>query len=245
MFPSDNAWNQDVSQLPVDANSSGYISYILRSASYLHADFGSNPTYGIPYVVVPANQPMVPVTFTAYADESDPGPYPIPSNAPIQRSRPPCAGAPPGGMQALRDLCQQLQRVDRVAGRERRGLRSAQQRAAHAGLDVGGCRGAADPARGSSVMMRCWPARSSMRSGSRSRSCNALTSCRPRTTPVTSPTRTRRRWLPPAVACRLQHHRFLRPGARRAGGAAPLWHDRGRQRHELVHFGDGSALGRR
>ena len=52
MFPSDNAWNQDVSQLPVDANSSGYISYILRSASYLHADFGSNPTYGIPYVVV-------------------------------------------------------------------------------------------------------------------------------------------------------------------------------------------------
>lgn len=84
MFPSDNAWNQDVSQLPVDANSSGYISYILRSASYLHADFGSNPTYGIPYVVVPANQPMVPVTFTAYADESDPGPYPIPSNAPIE-----------------------------------------------------------------------------------------------------------------------------------------------------------------
>lgn len=84
MFPADNAWNRDVSQDPVDPNSADYIDYILQSESFLHADFGSNPSYGIPYVVVPATQPMVPVTFTAYADESDPGPYPIPSNAPIE-----------------------------------------------------------------------------------------------------------------------------------------------------------------
>ena len=84
MFPGDNAWNRDVSGDPVDPNSNAYINYILQSRTYLHADFGSNPDYGIPYVVVPASQPLVPITFTAYADESDPGPYPIPSNAPIE-----------------------------------------------------------------------------------------------------------------------------------------------------------------
>lgn len=50
----------------------------------LHPDFGSDPSYGIPYVVVPAGQPKVPITFTAYGDESDPGPYPVPPNAPIE-----------------------------------------------------------------------------------------------------------------------------------------------------------------
>jgi hypothetical protein len=50
----------------------------------LHPDFGSNPDYGIPYVIVPAGQPKVPITFTAYGDQSDPGPYPVPSNAPIE-----------------------------------------------------------------------------------------------------------------------------------------------------------------
>ena len=38
---------------------------------------------GIPYVVVPGTQKKVPVTFK-YADESDPGPYPIPPDAPIE-----------------------------------------------------------------------------------------------------------------------------------------------------------------
>jgi hypothetical protein len=52
----------------------------------LHPDFGANwdgGPFGIPYVVVPGTQPKVPVTFD-YADESDPGPYPIPANAPIE-----------------------------------------------------------------------------------------------------------------------------------------------------------------
>lgn len=84
VFPADNAWNRDISQEPVDANSADYIAYILRSRTYLHADFGSNPDYGIPFVVVPATQPAVPITFDAYADESDPGPYPIPADAPIE-----------------------------------------------------------------------------------------------------------------------------------------------------------------
>ena len=50
----------------------------------LHPDFGENPGYGIPYVVVPANQPLVPITYTAYGDESDPGPFPIPLDAPVE-----------------------------------------------------------------------------------------------------------------------------------------------------------------
>lgn len=88
MFPADNAWNRDISADPVDPNSDNYIQFILNSRSNdtdrLHPDFGANPTYGIPYVVVPPNQPLVPINFTAYGDESDPGPYPIPSDAPVE-----------------------------------------------------------------------------------------------------------------------------------------------------------------
>ena len=52
----------------------------------LHPDFGT--TYkgapsGIPYVVVSGNQARVPVEFK-WPDESDPGPYPIPLDAPIE-----------------------------------------------------------------------------------------------------------------------------------------------------------------
>ncbi len=85
IFPSDNAWNQDVSTLPVDSRSANYIASInAGGATRLHPDFGSDPSYGIPFVVVPASQPLVPITFVEYADESDPGPYPIPANAPVE-----------------------------------------------------------------------------------------------------------------------------------------------------------------
>ena len=86
VFPQDNAWNKDISSAPLHANSAGYISRIaaLGGNQKLHADFGSDPTYGIPYVIVPSTQPGVPITFTAYGDESDPGPYPVPANAPVE-----------------------------------------------------------------------------------------------------------------------------------------------------------------
>lgn len=85
MFPADNPWNRDVSNDPVDPNSAAYIQSISASGRpNLHPDFGSNPDYGIPYVVVPADQPMVPVEFVSWPDESDPGPYPIPADAPIE-----------------------------------------------------------------------------------------------------------------------------------------------------------------
>ena len=83
VFPSDNPWNRDISNDPVDSNSANYISHMNGGTKYLHPDFGSNPTYGIPFVVVSGTQPKVPVNFD-YSDESDPGPYPIPPDAPIE-----------------------------------------------------------------------------------------------------------------------------------------------------------------
>jgi hypothetical protein len=86
MFPADNIWNVPIDTLPVDANSDAYINTIGRSTG-LHPDFGANwngGPFGIPYLIVPSNQPLEPINFTAYGDESDPGPYPIPLNAPIE-----------------------------------------------------------------------------------------------------------------------------------------------------------------
>jgi hypothetical protein len=86
IFPADDPWNQEVTGLPVDENSDKYMAAMGASGSSsktLHPDFGSDPTYGIPYVVVPGSQPKVPITFE-YDDESDKGPYPIPANAPIE-----------------------------------------------------------------------------------------------------------------------------------------------------------------
>ncbi|MFN2581701.1 MAG: hypothetical protein ABR498_03050 [Candidatus Dormibacteria bacterium] len=84
VFPPGNSWNEDVSTLAVDPNSSNYVAAINSSRQYLHADFGSDPAYGIPFSVVSGSQPFAPITFTAYGDESDPGPYPVPQNAPVE-----------------------------------------------------------------------------------------------------------------------------------------------------------------
>jgi hypothetical protein len=85
MFPADNAWNQDISQTALHPRSAQIIAQIQADGlDYLHPDFGENPDYGIPYVVVPASQPEVPITYTAYGNESDPGPFPIPLDAPIE-----------------------------------------------------------------------------------------------------------------------------------------------------------------
>lgn len=83
VFPADNAWNRDVSALPVDPRSADYVASI-GATTNLHADFGGGGAYGIPYITGPGNQPPVRVTFDAYGDESDPGPYPIPLTAPIE-----------------------------------------------------------------------------------------------------------------------------------------------------------------
>jgi hypothetical protein len=92
IFPADNDWNQDISTAPIDPLNTQIIAQI--STAIIHADFGAglynNEPIGIPYTVVCGSQPKVSVTFRAnsydgnYGDESDPGPYPIPSNAPIE-----------------------------------------------------------------------------------------------------------------------------------------------------------------
>jgi len=86
-FPSDNLWNKDISGVAVDSNSANYISYIGSSVG-LHPDFGSGEydgSYmGIPYTVVGSSQALIPITYTAYGDESDSGPMPIPLTAPIE-----------------------------------------------------------------------------------------------------------------------------------------------------------------
>lgn len=84
-FPADNPWNTPIDKLPVHANSSAYVASIGPDRG-LHPDFGANwngGPFGIPYIVSDGTAPGVPVSFE-YADESDPGPYPIPDNTPIE-----------------------------------------------------------------------------------------------------------------------------------------------------------------
>lgn len=84
-FPDDNPWNTDVSQAPVDANAATLLASIGLDRG-LHPDFGTvwnGSPNGIPYMVVAGDQPRVKVDFE-YADESDPGPYPIPPDVPIE-----------------------------------------------------------------------------------------------------------------------------------------------------------------
>jgi hypothetical protein len=85
IFPYDNWWNLSVVGAPLDPDSEAIIAWIGETRP-LHPDFGP-PPYGIPYVGVGEDQPLVPVTFVLYGDESDPGApghppgYPIPDEA--------------------------------------------------------------------------------------------------------------------------------------------------------------------
>jgi hypothetical protein len=83
VLPADNAWNSKVDSLPVRNNSSALISNISATRN-LHPDFGGGGQYGIPNIVVPASEPKRAMHWTAYGDEADPGPYPIPPNAPVE-----------------------------------------------------------------------------------------------------------------------------------------------------------------
>ena len=80
VFPEDNPWNQDISEAPVDT-SHDYIGSL--GSMTLWPDFGGDGQYGIPYVSVPFSQPLVPISFDE-PDESDPGPYPTPLDAPVE-----------------------------------------------------------------------------------------------------------------------------------------------------------------
>jgi len=86
VFPPDNPWNTDISEYPGHPDSQIFIDAIGKDKK-LHPDFGTTwqgVPNGIPFVTVTARQPPVPVIFTLYPEESDPGPYPVPDNAPVE-----------------------------------------------------------------------------------------------------------------------------------------------------------------
>jgi hypothetical protein len=77
VFPRDNPWNEDISDLPVDPQSDAIVRTIGRDAR-----LGFN--LDMNFVIVPPDQPRVPVRILLYPGESDPGPFPIPDTAPIE-----------------------------------------------------------------------------------------------------------------------------------------------------------------
>jgi hypothetical protein len=80
VFPENDAWNQDISSAPADPGWTRRLQALVGDVT-LHPDYGGSgdELYGIPINVVPETQPLVPVDFYWYDDESDPGPYPLPA----------------------------------------------------------------------------------------------------------------------------------------------------------------------
>jgi hypothetical protein len=77
VFPPDNPWNQDISGLPVHQDSARMIASI-GAEKALQYNLDMN------FVIVPADQKLVEVKILDYPNESDPGPFPLPDNAPIE-----------------------------------------------------------------------------------------------------------------------------------------------------------------
>src|SRR6266487_2322634 len=89
IFPANNQWNLRVDNLPLASNSDTLVRTI-GADKPVHPDFGSGNynggPIGIPYTTVSGHQRKVRVSFQ-YSDESNKGPYPIPSNVPIEGGR--------------------------------------------------------------------------------------------------------------------------------------------------------------
>lgn len=81
IFPENNVWNQRVDRAPVSPFSRRYIQSI-GARQGLKADFGAGlwegGSIGIPFMIAEPGTPRSAVRFE-YDDESDAGPYPIPS----------------------------------------------------------------------------------------------------------------------------------------------------------------------
>jgi len=91
LFPSDNPWNQNISNAPVAANSAAIIAHI-GTTTHLHPDWGADspangddPLYGIPVNIVHGNSTAkVNVIIDNYPGESDIDPVPIPASAVLE-----------------------------------------------------------------------------------------------------------------------------------------------------------------
>ena len=79
-FPADDVWNRDISAAAVSSEWTAHLRTLV-GAKKLHPDYGNSGSehYGIPINRVPSTQPKLPVKFDDYPEESDPGPYPFPS----------------------------------------------------------------------------------------------------------------------------------------------------------------------
>jgi hypothetical protein len=79
LFSADDAWNRDIANEPVDATWTERLQQLVGDIR-IHPDYGNSGDehYGIPINVVPATQAAVPIEFSDYPEESDPGPYPLP-----------------------------------------------------------------------------------------------------------------------------------------------------------------------
>jgi hypothetical protein len=76
VFPKDNPWNEDISERPVHPDSDKMIDTIGRNLRFRW-------NLDQAFIIVPPDQPKVPLQLE-YAGESDPGPYPIPDDAPVE-----------------------------------------------------------------------------------------------------------------------------------------------------------------
>jgi hypothetical protein len=77
VFPPDNPWNQDISSMPLHSNSDAIVGTIGKDK---HVAYNLDMNF----VIVPPDQPRVPVRIIEYARQSDPGPFPVPDNLPIE-----------------------------------------------------------------------------------------------------------------------------------------------------------------
>jgi hypothetical protein len=77
VFPPTNPWNEEILDRPVRPDSSAIIASI-GAETPLAWNLDMN------FVLIPSAQRRVEVDVSAYADQSDPGPFPIPDNAPIE-----------------------------------------------------------------------------------------------------------------------------------------------------------------
>jgi len=82
IMPTDSPWNEVVSGLPLLVNSATMTGRITNALTVANRKLFAFQEMN--FVLVPEGQANVPISFVTYPGESDPSPYPIPSNLPIE-----------------------------------------------------------------------------------------------------------------------------------------------------------------
>ncbi len=82
ILPVTHPWNEDISRRPVLTNSAAMIAQIMSDLNT--NNWTLRAFYEMNFVLIPDNQPLLPISFLVYPGDSDPGPYPIPTNMPVE-----------------------------------------------------------------------------------------------------------------------------------------------------------------